>query len=174
MHNQGTAVLDPREAAPAAADAVGQVRDELPITELAVALYASDMPAQVRPDTDAGQIEVWAAQGLARLGAARVWRLAFRSQRAAGRGPESRAIWPSSRRQTAAHDMARRYRNARKDQGFGWPVYQAVYVEYFDIEPGLTWEVPVSRRDRDNARRWGSPHAITAGSGLGASSGGAA
>lgn len=114
MHNHGTALLDPPEAAPA--PGWGELAD-LDYVTLAVALNASDMPDRKRPKQETAQLAEWARQGLGRLGLAEVRRMAARTRAlghlyaygnldAAGCGAEFRRMWPSARRLNTAHDYA--------------------------------------------------------------------
>jgi hypothetical protein len=105
MQDNGTSVLDPPEATQVGPVTVTTAREalisqvrELPYGELAVALYASSMPTSraARGNLTAEQIETWAAEGLAQLGAVQVWRLTWRTRK--GASPEHEAIWPSARR----------------------------------------------------------------------------
>jgi hypothetical protein len=80
--------------------------------ELAVALYASDMPTRRdRSRHDPVQVGAWARQGMERLGPARIMELEARSTRAVLASNEAAfdAVWPNWRRGQAAHDLAYRH-----------------------------------------------------------------
>ncbi len=132
----------------------------LPYDELAVALYASPMPTASKYGTvSAEQIETWAAEGLARLGAVQVWRLSFRSRH--GTGPEHRAIWPSPRRATTAHSLAFRYLSAREAEGHPWPTYGGyVTVPAAPLDSTATWLATYCHRDMELAGRHGWPSSV--------------
>ena len=139
-------------AEPAASPHAG----ELTYGELAVALYASDMPTAKGSPAPA-EIAAWAGQGLDRLGPARVWELDYRGRRAVGRDPEYSAVWPSPRRAGAARALAYRYLRAREAEGHVAPLPSVVYAEVAEPDSGATWRVAVLRRDVESARRWGWP-----------------
>ncbi len=169
MQYQGTSVLDRPEVSPAAASDVYALADELTYGELAVALYASDMPTRRRAAWSAApdQVAAWAAQGVARLGRARVWQLDYRSRQSALRpGDEYEAIWPDSRRAGTANGVGYLFAMDRQQCGHPRPADGGVvYVEVPASDPVFTWQYPVSRRDLADARRWGWPEPVTAATG---------
>jgi hypothetical protein len=161
MQSDGTAVLGRAEDAQVrpepATELIGQVR-QLPYGELAVALYASSMPVRrTSSGTPPQQIEAWAAEGLALLGAAQVWRLAWRTRH--GTGPERDAIWPKPRREDTAWNMADAYLSAREADGYPWPRPDWVDVEYPDGH-GAMMRNRYDRRDLEFAQRFGWPSSV--------------
>lgn len=168
MHNQGTALLDRPEAAPASPleyawhrPATAPDVQDLSHTELAVALYASDAPLRSRRDLDnPGELRAWAAQGLDRLGEELTWWYAWRTRALGGHedtwtaddSAEWKQMWPKARRESLANDASWRIAPI----GSKWPgetswIRVTVPLPGF---PGHAVKTVVVRRDLDFARRY--------------------
>ena len=122
-----------------------------------MALYASSMPTSraARGDLPAEQIEAWAAaEGLARLGAVQVWRLAWRPRKGVGRDHE--AIWSRARRLRHGLALPDRTWRARPPHS----ARDLIAVEY--IIDFTTFVVQHDRRGLEYAQRYGWPSSILA------------
>ncbi|HEY2579498.1 MAG TPA: hypothetical protein VGI74_24575 [Streptosporangiaceae bacterium] len=132
----------------------------LSASELAVALYASDVPLRNRRDLDVpvGQLTAWAAQGLARLGAGLIWWRDYRTRQINGKDQlsdsdraEHKQMWPSARRERLANDAAWRIALAPGYEG----VRGRMLAYFVPLGPHAgTLEVPVWSRDLERAARW--------------------
>ncbi|MBF8187463.1 hypothetical protein ITP53_17320 [Nonomuraea sp. K274] len=143
----------------------------LPYGELAVALYASDMPTRRLPARDIAleQVAAWVARGVERLGGeVKVWWLDFQSRQLGIRLSEAgattsqerteyRALWPQPRREDSALSLAYvvcdLLRQAGHDRRF-----PSVQVEL--PMGGEVYSVKVPARDIEMAARLAESHQV--------------
>jgi hypothetical protein len=157
MQNQGTSVLVKPETPTSDVPAVFG----LTYGELAVALYASDLPTRAMRGVPRLELIEWAAQGLDRIGAELAWWTDYRSRRiggcetwSAGQRAEYTRMWPNAPRARAAYDGASRLTGigGPTAAAIAWPGTDRSMYEIFWA--GSLWKVPV--RDLENAHRY--PH----------------